>query len=40
LALTPPEKELIFKTQLAHPTERHRKIQGILQMQGIYISQS
>lgn len=40
LALTPPEKELIVKTQLAHPTERHRKIQGILQMQGIYISQS
>jgi hypothetical protein len=38
--LTPQEKDLIVKAQIDHPTERHRKIQGILQMQGVYVSQS
>lgn len=40
MALTPGEKQRIIETQRAHPTERHRKIQGYVQMQGVYVSQS
>ena len=38
--LTPMEKKAIENAKEEHPLMRHRQIQGILQMKGLYLSYS
>ena len=38
--LTPDEKRQIEEVQEAHPGLRHRQLQGVLQIQGVYLSSS
>ena len=38
--LTPDEKRQIEAVQEAHPGLRHRQLQGVLQIQGVYLSSS